>query len=180
MKRLLDQLKWYLLIAFVALVGGAWIHITRIPAEEETVPLTTAHTDFTAPDIILATLDGKAQSLDELRGKIVLINFWASWCPPCRTEMPEIQAAVQAHRDTFVVLAINNRESGEVAQAMIDELHLSFPVLLDLDGEAASAYGVMALPTSFFVDRAGIIRAVNIGGMNRAFIETQLKSLEVR
>jgi cytochrome c biogenesis protein CcmG, thiol:disulfide interchange protein DsbE len=177
---LIRQPRWYLAIALVAVVGSAWVHWTRIPTEADVVDTTAAHTGFQAPDFELASLDGKNISLASLRGHIVLVNFWATWCLPCRKEMPEIETAYRAHPGTFIVLAINNREDASLVQRYISELNLDFPILLDPDGAAASAYNVMGLPTSFIIDRAGIIRAANIGGMNRAYIEAQLKDLEVR
>lgn len=168
---------WNLLLLFVALLGGAWIQLTRVPAETEVVARVAAHVNFKAPDFQLTTLDGKTVALSDYCGKVVLINFWATWCPPCRTEMPDIQAAAQAHPDGLVVLAINNAEDAETVKRFAQQFNLTFPILLDSDGSVARKYGVQGLPTSFFIDRAGIVRAANMGAMSRAYIEAQIAAL---
>ena len=129
------------------------------------------------PPLELKDLSGRVHRLADYRGKVVLINFWATWCPPCRTEMPDIQAAAQAHPDGLVVLAINNAEDAETVKRFAQQFNLTFPILLDSDGSVARKYGVQGLPTSFFIDRAGIVRAANMGAMSRAYIEAQIAAL---
>jgi cytochrome c biogenesis protein CcmG/thiol:disulfide interchange protein DsbE len=171
------RLKWYLLIAIVAIAGSSWIYFTRVPDDAETIARVAAHVNFRAHAFTLTTLDGKSVSLNDWRGKIVLVNFWATWCPPCRSEMPDIEAAYQTHRDNFVVLAINQSESVDAAKRFADEFHLTFPILLDTTGSVGQQFQVQALPTSFFIDPNGIIRAANLGQMNRAYIEAQIAAL---
>ena len=129
-----------------------------------------------APDITLKTIDGSMIMLSKLQGHPVLINFWASWCEPCRAEMPEIVRAYEAHKpDGLVVLAINMtfQDSLPEAQAFVKEFHMPFPVLLDdTGGVARDAYGVRVLPMSFFIDRKGIIVHRQIGAMNGKQIDT--------
>ncbi len=175
-----SKAKWYLLIALVAILGGAWIQVTHVPTTDQVIADVAAHVNFQAPDFTLATLDGKSMSLKELRGQVVLINFWATWCQPCRAEMQDIQAAYQQHPDGFVVLAINNEEGDIVVRNFFSQFNLTFPILLDSDGVVARQYRVQGLPTSYFIDRAGIVRAANIGGMNRAYIEAQITALSAR
>jgi cytochrome c biogenesis protein CcmG, thiol:disulfide interchange protein DsbE len=172
------RLKWYLLIAVVAIAGSGWIYWTRVPDDAEVIARVAAHVNFRAPAFTLTTLDGKLVSSNDFHGKIVLVNFWATWCPPCRSEMPEIEAAYQAHRNNFVVLGINQAESSNAAKQFADEFHLTFPILLDSNGSVGQLFQVQALPTSFFIDPKGIIRAANLGQMNRAYIETQIAALE--
>lgn len=173
------QAKWYALMLLVALLGSGWIYLTRVPIEINSLPDEAAHTNFRAPAFTLATLDGRQVSLNDVRGRIVLVNFWASWCVPCRTEMPAIEAVYQAHaRQDFTVLAINVGEDDNTVKQFVDEFHLTFPILLDRDQTVLQQYQVQALPTSLFIDRAGVIRATSLGGMNRASIEAELASLE--
>jgi len=123
-----------------------------------------------APDFTLKTLDGGTVTLSQLQGQPVLINFWASWCTPCRAEMPEIVRTYETHKaDGLVVLAINMtfQDSLPEAQAFAREFHMPFPVLLDDTGAVArDAYRVPVLPMSFFVDRKGLIVHRQIGAMN--------------
>ena len=129
-----------------------------------------------APDFTLKTLDGSTITLSKLQGQSVLINFWASWCTPCRAEMPEIVRVYEAHKaDGLVVLAINMtfQDSLPEAQAFTKKFHMPFPVLLDDTGAVArDAYRVPVLPMSFFVDRKGIIAHRQIGAMNGKQIDT--------
>ena len=129
-----------------------------------------------APDFTLKALDGSTVTLSKLQGQPVLINFWASWCAPCRAEMPEIVRAYEAHKtDGLTVLAINMtfQDSLPEAQAFAKEFQMPFPVLLDESGAVArDAYRVPVLPMSFFIDRKGVIAHRQIGAMNGKQIDT--------
>jgi cytochrome c biogenesis protein CcmG/thiol:disulfide interchange protein DsbE len=129
-----------------------------------------------APDFTLKTLDGSTVTLSKLQGQPVLINFWASWCMPCRAEMPEIVRAYATHKaDGLIVLAINMtfQDSLPEAQAFAKEFHMPFPVLLDDTGAVArDAYRLSVLPMSFFVDRKGVIVHRQIGAMNGKQLDT--------
>lgn len=118
-----------------------------------------------APDFTLSDLSGKEAQLSDLRGRPILVTFWATWCPPCKKEMPEIQAAYDQHKDRgFVVLAVNFGENLEAAKVFVNQMDLRFPVLLDRKVNVASRYGVWSLPVSFFIDRNGIIQERVFGG----------------
>ena len=100
----------------------------------------------------------------------MFINFWASWCAPCRAEMPDIVEAYNRRRDAgLVVLAIDNTQLDVVedVRAFVNEFQMPFPVLLDEEGAAAKAFGVLGLPTSVFVDEDGIVRGVNVGPLTK-------------
>ena len=129
-----------------------------------------------APDFTLKALDGQDVTLSALQGQPVLINFWASWCAPCRVEMPDLVRAYEAHKaNGFVVLAINMtfQDSLADAQSFAKEFHMTFPVLLDETGEVArDRYRLRGLPMSFFVDRNGIIVRRQIGAMSSKQIGT--------
>ncbi|MGE5675076.1 MAG: TlpA family protein disulfide reductase [Mycobacterium leprae] len=121
-----------------------------------------------APDFTLPTLGGAKVQLSSLRGKPVLVNFWATWCPPCRQEMPDIQAYYTEHEGQVEIVAVNlteqERSVGAVAQFMTDR-QFTFPVYLDQNGDTANRYAVQAVPTSYFIDKDGIIRASAKGAM---------------
>ena len=129
-----------------------------------------------APDFSLSALDGTDVSLSELRGNGVLLNFWASWCGPCRAEMPYLQ---QIHDEWsylgVVVLTVNLEESPTTVKKFMTENHLTFPVLLDTQAEVAKAYGVSAIPTTLLIDKDGIIKERKVGSFpNKAAIEDSL------
>ena len=132
-----------------------------------------------APDFQLNTLDGQPVSLSDLRGKSVLINFWQIRCPPCRVEMPYIQQIYDEWSDKgLVLLAINIGESSSQAAEFMQQHNLSFPVLLDREGNIAQKYNIRGIPTSFFIDRDGIIQDMKIGAFqNKEEIESSLSKL---
>ena len=110
-----------------------------------------------APDFALRSLDGQTIRLSELRGRTVLVNFWATWCGPCRAEMPDLQAVYDEHKENLVVLAVNVEgtnldEARRLARDFRDELGLTFPIVLDSpDGDVFAQYKLRGLPDSFFV-----------------------------
>ncbi len=112
-----------------------------------------------APAIDLMTADGRPLSLQALRGKVVLVNFWATWCEPCIREMPSLQQLRdQLHADGFEVLAVNYQEGPARINSFIEKLQLSLPVVRDTDGSVARAWGARIFPANYLVDRAGNIR----------------------
>lgn len=171
--------RLYVVVAFVIALGAVWTWVNRLPEITATPTLAQPHTGFAAPNFALTSTAGESFTLADLKGKVVLVNFWATWCPPCRAEMPAIDAAYRANKDAgFVVLAVDQMESADVVNAFGAKYNLSFPLLLDADGDINRQYLVSALPTSFFVDRKGVIRDLMIGGsMSREFIEGKIKSL---
>ena len=118
-----------------------------------------------ASDFLLKTLDGQNQTLRQERGKIILINFWATWCPPCIREMPAMQRAYDKFKDQgFEILAISVDQGGsDAVREFAENLKLSFPILLDPENTAKQAYRVRALPTNYLIDRAGRVVAYGMG-----------------
>ncbi len=111
-----------------------------------------------APDFEMVYPDGQRMRLSDLRGQPVLINFWATWCGPCRVEMPELVKAYEAHRQHgLVILAVNMQESSQQVQPFADEFGIGFLVILDLDGEISRQYQIRNLPSSLFISRDGLI-----------------------
>ena len=129
-----------------------------------------------APDFQLQNLDGQTVSLGNLQGKPVLINFWATWCPPCRDEMPYIQEIYEEWSDKGLeVLAINKGESSSTVEEFIQSHTLSFTVLLDTTQDVAQRYNIQYIPTTFFIDKDGIIQDKVIGPFqNKTQIENRL------
>ena len=170
--------KWFAIILLTALLGGAWIYATRIPLEPALAAGAQPRANFPAPAFALTTLDGSPLSSDSLRGQVVLVNFWATWCVPCRTEMPVLQSVYAERRaEGFTVIAINVAEDRDTIAPFVKEFHLTFPILLDRDTAVAKTFNVNGIPASFFIDRAGIIRTVYLGAMSRAYVESQVTPL---
>jgi peroxiredoxin len=112
-----------------------------------------------APEVALTDLQGREVHLSDFRGKVVLLNFWATWCKPCKEEMPAMQASYDKLRDKgFVVLAINELEDTERVAEHIRTHRHTFPVVMDHKNKVANHYGVVGLPASFLVDPQGIVR----------------------
>lgn len=119
-----------------------------------------------ADEFRLTDLDGKTHSLSQYRGKVVLVNFWATWCKPCTTEMPAMQASFDRLRDKgFVVLAINELEDDDKVRAHIKQYGHTFPVLMDRDNKVANQFGVFGLPVSVFIDQQGRVQEYIKGGL---------------
>ncbi len=129
-----------------------------------------------APDFTLKDLNGQEVTLSDFRGQAVLINFWATWCPPCRFEKPILEEAYESHKgEDFVILAVNMRENEEEVRAFVEESGTTFPILLDKSGLVISLYKVYAAPTSFFVDKEGIIIDKHMGPLSTKAIEAYLE-----
>jgi peroxiredoxin len=141
------------LVAFAS--GVAWSMGSRVPVVGTPVE-----------DFQLVDLSGKMQSLSQYRGKIVLVNFWATWCKPCTTEMPAMQAIYDKLRDKgFVVLAVNELEDDAKVREHIKQYGHTFPVLMDRDNKVANQFGVFGLPVSVFIDQEGRVQEYIKGGL---------------
>lgn len=111
-----------------------------------------------APDFTLTTLDGKQRSLSELKGKAIMLNFWGTWCPPCKTEMPAIQQAYIMNKNRgFEVVSINIRENELPVSNFAKQMGLTFPIWMDKDREVVKQYKIGPIPSSFFINREGEI-----------------------
>jgi cytochrome c biogenesis protein CcmG/thiol:disulfide interchange protein DsbE len=134
-----------------------------------------------APDFALESLTGEKVRLSDLKGKPVVINFWATWCPPCRKEMPEFQQVYDQYRDAGLQFyAINVGESKVAVEDYRQRLGVHFPILIDKNEEAQTAYKILPLPSTFFIDREGIIRGVYQYQMSLPQIEDEVKRLLAR
>jgi cytochrome c biogenesis protein CcmG/thiol:disulfide interchange protein DsbE len=161
-------------LAVLLIVFGVWA-LSRATRDSSVDRFSTPAPELeAAPDFALQTLDGETVRLSDYRGQVVLINTWATWCPPCRDEMPDLEAYYRRRQaDGFVVLAVNSQESPGTVAAFLEEHNFTFPVLLDPDGVVTKDYRVYGLPTSFFIGRDGVVRGVWSGRLS----PKQLKEL---
>ena len=131
-----------------------------------------------APDFMLHDLNGKSVRLRDLRGQVVLINLWATWCPPCIAEMPDLAVVYNAHKsEGLVILGVNDQERPQTVMDFISHNPLPYPILLDTDSRVARAYRTNFLPASFLIDRRGVLRATMPGQNNRTELEAAIKPL---
>lgn len=178
-----DAHRWYRLTAVVLALGVVWTFLSRVPPAATTggAPPPSAREGFSAPEFTLDLLGGGQVTLSDLRGKAVMVNLWASWCPPCRAEMPAIETVYRAYKDKgFEILAINTtyQDGGTEAAAFAQNYGLTFPIPLDRTGAVSNRYLLRALPSTFFIDRQGVIRSVVIGGpMSEAVIQSKVEEL---
>ncbi len=164
-----------LLTAILVTILTTGLLITGCTADPE--PIATVGKP--APDFQLQNLDGQSITLSNLKGKPVLVNFWATWCSPCVSEMPYIQEIHEDWSDSgLMVLTINMGDSASEVEQFLQEHNLSLPVLLDTKKAIAPKYGIRAIPTTFFIDKDGIVRNKVIGAFpSKAAIESRLDEI---
>ena len=143
-----------------------------------TSPSAVVRVGQAAPEIAGTTLDGQPFTLSSLRGRPVVVNFWASWCGPCRDEFPMFRAQLAAHAgDGLAILGVVYEDDPELARAFVTEFEIGWPSVLDPDARLAAAYRVVAPPQSYFIDREGIVRSIQIGEVREADFERQLAAI---
>lgn len=163
--------RWYALIGVmvaIGLIGLVWVLTdrTELPSVGEVSRPT--------PDVVLATLDGSEINVSQQQGRVVLVNFWGTWCDPCIRETPALQEAYARYRDEGLLIVGVNVTGSELKQgntlediqAFADKFGVEYPIALDVEGKASQAFRVLPLPTSFFIDAQGIIRFVRVGEIN--------------
>jgi peroxiredoxin len=170
------------LYIFILLTALAWIFISADRTGTSTAgEIPAPRQGFLAPDFTLETTAGETITLSDLRGQTVLVNLWATWCPPCRAEMPAIQKMYEEYKEQgFVVLGVDMtyQDDPSAVPPFIQENQLTFPILMDTTGQVAQQYELRSLPSSFFIDRNGIIQEVVIGGpMAEALLRTRIESI---
>ena len=131
-----------------------------------------------APDFRLARLDGGDLRLSDLRGQVIILNFWASWCAPCRSEMPEFVRLYGARRgEGLEIVAVDLQEALGPVQTFVDEFGMRFPTVFDRSGQVARTYRVKQLPVTLLIDRDGVIRATKYGPVTPEFLQAELDKL---
>ncbi len=143
--------------------------------ESNTAPVVGSY----APNFTAETLDGKDITLRDYRGKPMLLNFWATWCPPCRAEMPLLQQYYSKHQGEYNMVAVNNAEPKAQVQAFIQQQGFTFTVALDPQQSIVAKYRIQGFPTTFFIDADGVIRYTHVGMLDEATLQAGLKSIGI-
>ena len=178
----MQQFQCRMIYLILLILGFAWIFVSadksgastpgKIPAPQQ---------GFLAPDFELKTPQGETVKLSDLRGQAVLVNLWATWCPPCRAEMETIEKIYREYKnERFTILAVNMTYQDEPLNVMpfVNELGLTFPILLDETAEMAKAHQLKSLTSSYFINRQGIIIEIVIGGpMSEALLRTRMEGI---
>jgi len=165
----------------IRLLGGAWIAASaRPPGALAAGGVSAPRAGLLAPDFELRTLDGSSMQLSDLRGQAVIVNVWASWCPPCKLEMPALQRVYQEFKaHGLVILAVDaiQQDNLEDVQSFVSDNALTFPILLDERSEVLAGYQISAFPSTFFVDQEGVVRKVVIGAVSEPLLRSQVEEL---
>jgi len=158
---------------FLALgISFLLLNNTTTYASDQDFSAVPAEVNYPAPELTLTTLQGEPVSLSDYLGSVVLVNLWATWCPPCREEMPTLQAFYEKYKDDgFVLLAIDQGETVGQVIPFVQEFGLTFPVWLDTGSEAGITFKTMNLPSSYVIDRKGSVRLMWIGGISKKNLE---------
>ncbi len=180
------RLEWTILTLLAALLGTAWIVVSREPATQANGSITLTEAPIVghlAPDFSLQTAVGQTITLSKIvdeagtSGKPVVLNFWASWCGPCRVEMPNLQQASVKYNGRAAFIGINQGEDLSTITDFGNEYNVTYPLLIDPDNRVNLTYEVNSLPTTVFIDQNGIVREVVIGILSEAVLQRRVESM---
>lgn len=171
---------WSLYLIATLLFGSAWILYSREPVEEQDLSvgnISAPAVGYQAPDFTLSTLTGETFTLSEGRGQPLVVNFWATWCPPCRAEIPFFQAAARKYNGRVAIVGVDDGEPSSLVATFSNELGMTYPIPLDEDSAVSKAYRVNSLPTTYFIDSQGMITNIHIGIISQAVLEDNIAAL---
>ena len=165
--------SWLVTVAVLPLVLLAvWGGVALIPSDRG------GRVGTVAPDFALVDLDGEPVRLADLRGRPVIVNFWASWCAPCVEEFPVLREAAEVHAaDGLALVGIVYQDRSEAARDFMDRFGARWPAVMDPGGAVAADYGIYGPPETFFIDRSGVITGRQIGGLSAADLQRKLAAI---
>lgn len=169
------------IIAFIIILIGATLLYNNLKNSSSALPQAPEQEVQMAPDFEITNSKGETVTLSDFKGKPLVINFWASWCPPCKEEMPYLQSAFDEHGEEitflFIDLVDGSRETKEKGEEYINSQGFTFPIYFDSTGVASTNYGIRSIPTTFFINEAGeIVQTIN-GSMSQETLNSGLKKL---
>lgn len=180
--------RWMFAFVAIMILGNGWLWWSRPDLSMPAVAPASADAgeDLAAgpavgrmaPDFTLPLLDGGTFQLSALRGKPVVLNFWATWCGPCQNELPALQKAAEHLGDSVVFVGVDQSESADVVQIYVDKFGLTYPIPMDAGGKVGYDYNVKGLPTTYFIDRDGVIQSLWMGEMNRISLAENIAKIE--
>ncbi|MBK8903680.1 MAG: TlpA family protein disulfide reductase [Anaerolineaceae bacterium] len=180
------RFEWAILLVLAALLGTAWTVVSREPVSQASGPVTLIEAPIVgqrAPDFTLETAVGQTITLSELvdttgnSGQPVILNFWASWCAPCRVEMPSLQQASVKYNGRVAFVGINQGEDWPTVVDFGSEYNVSYPLVTDPDNRVNRLYEVTSLPTTVIIDQKGVVREVIIGILSEAVLQSRVEGL---
>ncbi len=181
-----DVLVTLAIALFIVAIGFAW-NRARSPGEGAFTAASVLAGGATgaapaigspAPDFELPLLSGGTIKLSDLRGKVVWVNFWATWCPPCRAEMPDIEKIWKSEQGSdLVIIGVDYGEATPTVQGFVNKLGITYPIALDRNGTVAAAYRLAGFPSHFYVDKQGILREIKVGLMSEETMRERIQKL---
>lgn len=163
----------------VLLIFALWAgYLLLVPNANGKAPGTGIPNGAQAPDFELKTTDGKVVKLSDFKGQAVMLNFFATWCPPCRSEMPTLQEVYREYESQgFVLLAINLNESNLAVNKFRENYGLTFPIVIDKEDRVSRLYDIVPLPTSYFIDKNGVVQAKWTGELSKEKLRSFMKQI---
>lgn len=168
------------LVSGIVLIGVAAYYIVQdLPPQTDDLSAVPVQVNYPSPELTLTDSQGQTHALADYRGQVVLVNLWATWCPPCKAEMPALQSFYNKHRDQgFVVIAVNDGDPTPDVLKFVEDYKLTFPVWLDPTYQATEqAFKTLNLPSSYVIDRNGAIRLSWVGGISRKMLDKYVPPL---
>ena len=176
-KKILSIVSILILLGIMIVASVASFRFPEETPQPEQQPV--VQKDFPLQDFELVNLEGNAVKLSDFRDRWVVLNFWATWCPPCRQEMPLLEEVSKELSPELVVLGVNSMEADNEVRSFVETNNLSFMILFDGDGRVEQQYLIHGLPTTLFIDKNGVLKIRHVGVLTRSQVDEYLLELGV-